>query len=70
MAKPSKPQNSTTPPLQPVRAFNSALTHTVRIATPEELPAILTTMEHEGWQLIHIVPCAGFNHAAYFRRVA
>lgn len=66
MAKPSKSQNSTTPPLPTA----PTLAHTVRVASPEDLPAILTTMEQEGWQLLHIVPCAGFNHAAYFRRVS
>lgn len=69
MAKPSKPQDSTPPPVQPVRAFNSALAHTVKLAHPEELPSILTMMEHDGWQILHIVACRHSNeHAAYFRR--
>ncbi len=67
MAKLSKPQDSTTPPLQP--AAGPALSHTVKLAHPEELPSILTTMEHDGWQLLTIVACRHSNeHAAYFRR--
>lgn len=66
MAKPSKPQEPTISPVQPQP---SALAHTVKLAHPEELPSILTTMEHDGWQLLHIVACRHSNeHAAYFRR--
>lgn len=67
MAKPSKSQDSTTPPLQPVAG--PALAHTVKLAHPEEIPIILTTMEQEGWELRQIVACRHSNeHAAYFRR--
>ncbi|MCG3206277.1 MAG: hypothetical protein KCHDKBKB_03011 [Elusimicrobia bacterium] len=66
MAKAPKPQVSTTPSLQSVA---STLAHTVKIAHPEELPGILTTMERDGWQLITIVACRYSNeHAAYFRK--
>jgi hypothetical protein len=64
MAKttPSKPAAASPPAV-------SALAHTVKLAYPEELPAILTVMEHDGWQLLHIVPCRTTKeHAAYFRR--
>lgn len=71
MSKPEKPQSSITP----IRSFKSpqpaasALAHTVKLAHPEELPSILTVMEHDGWQLLHIVACRHSNeHAAYFRR--
>lgn len=64
MAKPKNQEQLTKNQQQPT------LAHTVKLAHPEELPTILSIMEHDGWQLLHIVPCAGFNHAAYFRRVA
>lgn len=67
MAKPSKPQNSASPSLQP--SAGPALAHTSKLAHPEEMSAILTTMELDGWQLITIVHCRHSNeHAAYFRR--
>lgn len=47
----------------------NTLAHTVKLAHPEELPSILTTMEHDGWQLLTIVHCRHSNeHAAYFRK--
>lgn len=45
-----------------------ACTHTVKLAHPEELPAILTVMESDFWQLLHIVACKSGLHAAYFRK--
>jgi len=61
MAKTNPPK----PPTTSVIAFN-----TVKLAHPEELPLILTSMECDGWQLLHIVPCRHSNeHAAYFRKV-
>lgn len=67
MAKPSKPQNSA--PSLPQPAAGPALAHTSKLAHPEEMPAILTAMELDGWQLITIVHCRHSNeHAAYFRK--
>ena len=67
MAKPSKLQNSAPQPLKP--AAGPTLAHTSKLAHPEEMPAILTTMELDGWQLLTIVHCRHSNeHAAYFRK--
>lgn len=60
----------TTPPKQPKPPTPYAIAHSVALAHPEDLPLILTSMECEGWQLLHIVPCRHSNeHAAYFRKV-
>lgn len=67
MAKPSKLQNSAPPSPQP--AAGPTLAHTSKLAHPEEMPAILTIMEIDGWQLLTIVHCRHSNeHAAYFRK--
>lgn len=57
MAKSSAPSKTETP-----------IAHTVKLAHPEEIPTILTIMESDGWQLLHIVGCKSGQHAAYFRR--
>ena len=63
MAKSSAPSKTETPSVKP-----NALAHTVKLAHPDELPTILTIMESDGWQLLHIVGCKSGQHAAYFRR--
>jgi len=47
----------------------STIEHTVALANPEALPAILDDLTAKGWTIITIVPCRTTNeHAAYFRR--
>jgi len=58
----------TNPPKPPTTSV--IVLNTVKLAHPEDLPLILTSMECDGWQLLHIVPCRHSNeHAAYFRKV-
>lgn len=62
MAKPTtSPSTESTPPAK--------IEHTVALAHPEALPALLDEHTAKGWTLITIVPCRTTNeHAAYFRR--
>ena len=64
------PMAKTNPLTPPKPRTTSVIAHSVALAHPEDLPLILTSMECEGWQLLHIVPCRHSNeHAAYFRKV-
>lgn len=63
MAKPSKTSTAAAEvPASP------QIEHAVKLAHAEDMPPVLTSMEAEGWQLLHIVLCNGGMHAAYFRR--
>lgn len=62
MAKPTTPKS--TESIAPAK-----IEHTVALAHPEALPALLDDLTAKGWTLITIVPCRSTNeHAAYFRR--
>lgn len=67
MAKPSKTSTAAAEVPAEVPA-SPQIEHTVKLAHAEDMPPVLTTMETEGWQLLHIVLCNGGMHAAYFRR--
>lgn len=64
MAKPSKASTAAAE-----AAAAPQIEHTVKLAHAEDMPPVLTAMESEGWQLLHIVLCNGGMHAAYYRRL-